>query len=146
MKKTIQEPPGELAIINGKPGITLAVLIEPNIRIDQWMREAYQTLEKFRSGISSGIGLEIVLDQNRYVETRLNNLFKNLLLGAVFVVISTAFLMGGKSALVLGFSLPLSVLMVFGGMRILEIPLHQMSLTGLVIALGMLIDNAVGGG
>ncbi len=143
VKKTIQEPPGELAIINGKPGITLAVLIEPNIRIDQWMREAYQTLEKFRSGISSGIGLEIVLDQNRYVETRLNNLFKNLLLGAVFVVISTAFLMGGKSALVLGFSLPLSVLMVFGGMRILEIPLHQMSLTGLVIALGMLIDNAV---
>ncbi len=143
VKKTIQEPPSELAIINGKPGITLGVLIEPNRRIDQWMSEARQTLEEFRSSISSSIGLEIILDQNRYVETRLNNLFKNLLLGAVFVVISTAFLMGGKSALVLGFSLPFSVLMVFGGMRLLAIPLHQMSLTGLVIALGMLIDNAI---
>ncbi len=143
VKKTRQEPPNELAIINGKPGITLGVLIEPNRRIDQWMREAQQTLEEFRSNISPGIGLETILDQNRYVETRLNNLFKNLLFGAVFVVITTAFLMGGKSALVLGFSLPLSVLMVFGGMRVLSIPLHQMSLTGLVIALGMLIDNAV---
>ena len=143
VKKTKQEPRGELAIINGKPGITLGVLIEPNRRIDQWMREAQQTLEDFRSSISSGIGLEIILDQNRYVETRLNNLFKNLLLGGVLVVITTVFLMGGKSALVLGCSLPLSVLMVFGGMRALEIPLHQSSLVGLVIALGMLIDNAI---
>ncbi len=143
VKKTIQEPPSELAIINGKPGITLAVLIEPNKQIDQWMKEAQQTLEEFRSSISSNIGLEIILDQNRYVENRLNSLFKNLLLGAIFVIATTIFLMGGKSALVLGCSLPLSVLMVFGGMRVLEIPLHQVSLTGLVIALGMLIDNAI---
>ena len=144
VKKTIQEPPNELAIINGKPGITLGVLIEPNKRIDLWMRDARETLEKFRkSSISPGIGLEIILDQNHYVEKRLNNLFKNLLLGAVLIMTTTAFLMGGKSSLVIGFSLPLSVLMVFGGMRLLEIPLHQMSLTGLVIALGMLIDNAI---
>ncbi len=143
VKKTRQEPPSELAIINGKPGITLGVLIEPNRRIDQWMKEAQQTLEEFRSSISSNIGLEIILDQNRYVRNRLNSLFQNLLLGTVLVVISTAFLMGLKSALVIGLSLPLSVLMVFGGMRILAIPLHQMSLTGLVIALGMLIDNAI---
>ena len=143
VKKTKQEPPGELAVINGKPGITLGVLIEPNRRIDHWMREARQTLEKFDSSLSRHIGLEIILDQNDYVETRLNNLFKNLLLGALLVVATASFLMGGKSALVLGFSLPLSVLMVFGGMRTFEIPLHQSSLVGLVIALGMLIDNAV---
>ena len=143
VKKTIQEPPSELALINGKPGITLAVLIESNKRIDQWMSKAHQTLEEFRSIISSDIGLEIILDQNHYVETRLNNLFKNLLLGAVFVIATAAFLMGGKSGLVIGCSLPLSVLMVFGGMRVLKIPFHQMSLVGLIIALGMLIDNAV---
>ena len=143
VKKTVQEPPSELAIINGKPGITLAVLIESNKRSDQWMSKAQQTLAEFRSSLSPGIGLEIILDQNHYVETRLNTLFKNLLLGAVFVVATTVFLMGGKSALVIGSSLPLSVLMVFGGMRVLDIPLHQISLTGLLIALGMLIDNAV---
>ena len=143
VKKTIQKPPSELAIINGKPAITLGVLIEPDRRIDQWMTEAQETLDQFRRGISSGIGLELILDQNRYVKTRLNSLFKNLLLGVLFVVVTTTFLMGKKSALVLGLSLPLSVLMVFGAMRLLEIPLHQMSLTGLVIALGMLIDNAI---
>ncbi|ABW31633.1 efflux RND transporter permease subunit [Acaryochloris marina] len=143
VKKSRRDPPSELAIINGKPGITLAVLVEPNRRVDQWMEEANQTLEAFRGTISSDIGLDIILNQNRYVETRLNSLFMNLMIGVVFVVASTTLLMGGKSALVLGLSLPLSILMVFGGMRLLEIPLHQMSLTGLVIALGMLIDNAI---
>ena len=55
------------------------------------MRAAHQTLEEFRSSAPSGIGLEIVLDQNRYVEARLNNLFQNLLFGAILVVATTAF-------------------------------------------------------
>ena len=143
VKKTTQEPPSELAIINGKPGIALGVLIEPNRRIDRWMKEAQQTLEAFRGSISPGIGLEIILDQNHYVKTRLNNLFKNLLFGGLLVVATATFLMGGKSALVIASALPLSVLIVFGEMKMFQIPLHQVSLIGLIIALGILIDNAV---
>ncbi|NEO77941.1 efflux RND transporter permease subunit [Moorena sp. SIO4G3] len=143
VKKGIQEPPGELAIINGKPGIALAVRIEPSIRIDRWMKRARQTLEEFRQSSPSGIDLQLLLDQNRYVDSRLNGLFQNLILGSLCVVVSTAVLMGWKAAIVVGAAIPLSVLMVFGGMRVLGIPLHQMSVTGLVIALGMLIDNAI---
>ena len=143
VKKGIQEPPRELAIINGKPGIALAVRIEPSIRIDHWMKRAHQTLEDFRQSSPSGISLQLLLDQSLYVNSRLNGLFKNLLFGALCVVASTALLMGWKPAIVVGGAIPLSVLMVFGGMRVLRIPLHQMSVTGLVIALGMLIDNAI---
>ncbi len=143
VKKGIEEPPDELSIINGKPGIALAVHLEPNIRIDHWMKKAHQTLAEFRQNSSKGIGLELLLDQNFYVQNRLNNLFKNLILGTLFVVATTALLMGWKSAIIVGSAIPLSVLMVFGGMRVLGIPLHRMSVTGLVIALGMLIDNAI---
>jgi len=143
VKKSIQEPPTESAIINGKPGIAAAVLMESKTRIDQWTEKTRQTVEQFQSKLPAGIKLQVIFDQSRYVNHRLNNLFQNLILGAVCVVGSTVLLMGWKSALVVGSSLPLSVLMVFGGMRLLEIPLHQMSVTGLVIALGLLIDNAI---
>ncbi|MEM6751602.1 MAG: efflux RND transporter permease subunit [Cyanobacteria bacterium P01_E01_bin.35] len=143
IKKSIQEPPKELAIINGKPGIAAAVLMESKTRIDQWTPKTRQTLEEFQSRLPTGIKLQVIFDQSRYVNHRLNNLFQNLILGAVCVVGVTIFLMGWKSALVVGSSLPLCVLMVFGGMRLLSIPLHQISVTGLVIALGLLIDNAV---
>ncbi|AOX01779.1 acriflavine resistance protein B [Moorena producens PAL-8-15-08-1] len=143
VKKSILEPPSELAIINRKPAIALAVLMDSKKRIDQWTKAAHQNLEKFQSSLPPGIELELIFDQSHYVNNRLNNLFKNLILGTLCVVGSTVLMMGWKSALIVGSSLPLSVLMVFGAMRLLEIPLHQISVTGLVIALGMLIDNAI---
>ena len=143
VKKGIKEPLVDLSLINGKPAVVMGVFIETDRRIDQWTETAHQTLAEFRESLPSGIGLQLIFDQSRYVESRLNGLFKNLFLGAICVVGSTFLLMGWKSSLVVGSALPLSVLMVFGGMRILDIPLHQMSVTGLVIALGLLIDNAV---
>ena len=143
VKKGIREPPSQLALIDNKPAIALAVLMEPNQRIDQWSKAARQTLDKFRARLPLGINLQLIFDQSRYVNDRIKDLFKNLLLGALCVVGSTVFMMGWKSALVVGSSIPLSILMVFGGMRVLEIPLHQMSLTGLIISLGLLIDNSI---
>ncbi len=141
--KGIREPPAELAIINGKPGVALAVRMEANQRIEQWTTDAHQTLQQFRQRQPAGIELETVLEQSRYVAHRLNSLFKNLLLGALFVFASTLLMMGWQPALVVGSALPLSILMVLGSMQFLGIPLHQISLTGLVIALGMLIDNPI---
>ena len=143
VKKSVVEPASEIALVDGKPAFVLATLMEPDWRIDKWTELTRQSIADFQQRLPSGIELQVVFDQSSYVENRLNELFNNLLLGALCVVVSTILLMGWKSALVVGSALPLSVLMVLGGMRILEIPLHQMSVTGLVIALGLLIDNAV---
>lgn len=143
IKKTIQQPPTESAIINGKPAIAVAVLMNSETRIDRWRKQNLKVLEKFKSTLPDGITLQIIFDQSYYVNNQLNNLFKNLILGAVCVVAATIFMMGWKSALVIASCLPLSILMVFGSMRLLSIPLHQISVTGLVIALGLLIDNAI---
>lgn len=143
IKKSIQQPPAEAAIINGKPAIVVAVLMNSETRIDQWRKQNLKVLEKLKSTLPDGIKSQIIFDQSTYVNNQLNNLFKNLILGAICVVVATIFMMGWKSALVIASSLPLSILMVFGSMRLLSIPLHQISVTGLVIALGLLIDNAI---
>ena len=141
VRKGTREPLSELALIDGKPAIVLAVLMEPSQNIDRWVQTIRQSLNDFQT--PRGVSLQIIFDQSRYVRTRLDGLFNNLLLGVLFVIASTILMMGWKSALVVGLALPLSVLMVFGGMRVLGIPLHQISVTGLVIALGLLIDNAI---
>ena len=143
IKKDIQQPPTESAIIDGKPGIAVAVLMNSQTRIDQWKEKNLEILEQFKSKLPDGISLQIIFDQSQYVNNQLSHLFKNLILGAVCVVFVTIFMMGWKSAIVVASSLPLSILMVFGGMRFLSVPLHQVSVTGLVIALGLLIDNAI---
>ncbi|MFG0336304.1 MAG: efflux RND transporter permease subunit, partial [Maioricimonas sp. JB049] len=90
-----------------------------------------------------GVELVTIFEQNNYVETRLNDLIGNLLVGCLAVVCVIWFTMGWRSGLIVGTALPLSALMVVAGMRLLDIPIHQMSVTGLILALGLLIDNAI---
>ena len=143
VKKGIVEPPTELALVDGKPGIILAVLMNSDQRIDRWASAIHQKLDKFQEKLTKGVKLETIFDQSIYVDRRLNGLLNNLLLGTLLVIGSSFVMMGWKSAVVIGSTLPLSVLMVFGGMNLFQIPMHQMSVTGLVIALGLLVDNAI---
>lgn len=138
-----QDPPTDLAWVNGQPAIVLSAQVESDQRVDLWAAQARQVLDDFRLTLSDGLDLVIVLDQSQYVQQRLNGVVGNLVLGSVLVIGVTLLLLGWKSALLVGLALPLSSLMVFGSMSVLGVPLHQMSVTGIIIALGLLIDNAI---
>ncbi|NER34612.1 MAG: efflux RND transporter permease subunit [Oscillatoria sp. SIO1A7] len=143
VKKGIVQPPSDIAIVSGRPAIALAVFVQSSQRLDRWADRARNSLDEFRQQLPRGLELQTVFDQSRYVTARLNNLIFNLMLGGVLVFSVTLFIMGWQSAIVIGLSLPLSGLILFGCMRFLGIPLHQMSITGLIVALGLLIDNAI---
>ncbi len=141
--KSITEPPTSIVIDQGKPSVTLGVLIRPNIRIDQWSRKVVSVIDRFAADLPPGIELETIFNQNDYVQTRLMGLIKNLFLGVLAVSTVVFLMMGWRSAIIVCSALPLSAMMVLTGMRYLEIPIHQMSVTGLIVALGLLIDNAI---
>jgi multidrug efflux pump len=143
VEKGIRRPSTDLALVAGRPAVTVAVFVESDYRIDRWARMARSEVAQFADQLPTGIGLEVVFDQSEYTEQRLDNLMSNLALGAAAVVVVMLLMMGWRSALIVSLSLPLSSLMVLAGMSFLDIPLHQMSVTGLIIALGLLIDNAI---
>ncbi len=143
VERTIADPPESLAIVAGKRAIVVGAFVRPNNRIDLWSNDIQLAMDEFESQLPSGIVLDRFFDQNAYVATRLSTLLMNLLLGGLAVFLVIFFLMGWRSALVVSIALPLSAMMVLFGMRMMEIPVHQMSITGLIIALGLLIDNAI---
>ena len=143
VRKTITEPPNELALINGHPGSALAIFVESDYQIDLWTKLAESAIEKFRKELGIGLKLEIIFNQSNYIETRLKSLILNLLMSGILVFLMTVFLMGWKSAIVVILVLPLSICMVLGMMIFLNVPLHQMSITGLIVALGLLIDATI---
>ena len=143
VSKGVSSPANELILISDRPAVTLGVHLESGNRLDIWTKNADKILAKFQSELPDGIKLQTVFAQSGYVENRLNGLITNLILGAGLVFLVTLLMMGWRSAIIVGTSLPLSVLMVFGWMNWMGIPLHQMSITGLIVALGILIDNAI---
>ena len=143
VEKTVRTPAEELAIVSGKPAVVLSAQVESSFRVDLWAVEARQVLADFENELSDGLSLNVVLDQSQYVQQRLNGVIGNLLLSSALVILVSLFMLGWRSAVIVGLALPLATMSVFGCMKVLDIPLHQMSVTGLIIALGLLIDNAI---
>ena len=143
VQRTIADPPDSMAIVEGQPAIVVGGFVRPSSRIDIWASDLATKLDKFESQLPAGLLLDRMFDQNEYVSSRLTTLTSNLLVGALAVFLVVFLLMGWRSALVVSIALPLSAMMVLFGMRLMEIPIHQMSITGLIIALGLLIDNAI---
>ncbi|PSN11185.1 acriflavine resistance protein B, partial [filamentous cyanobacterium CCT1] len=143
VSRGVRYPLSDQALIGGKPAVVVGVMMQSGQRIDQWGARAQQAIADFRDRLSDGIALDVIFDQSGYVEARISTLMVNLVLGALLVVGVTLVAMGWRSALVVGSALPFSVFAVFIWMTLLGVPIHQMSVTGLIIALGLLIDNAI---
>lgn len=143
VRKGIANPPRRLALVDGRPAISVGVLVRSDQRIDLWAAKADAVIRQFASELPPAIGLKRVFEQSVYVEHRLATLSMNLFVGAAAVMLVIWLMMGWRSSLVVGSALPLASLIVLAGMRWMEIPIHQMSVTGLIIALGLLIDNAI---
>lgn len=143
VRRATPEPVTSKALIDGQPAIVVSVMLRPEFRIDHWDASAQLLLSKFQRQLPDGIQLETVMEQESYVSQRMNALVGNLWLGVSAVAIVTFLFLGWRSSLLVTATLPVASLMVLAGMRALEIPIHQMSITGLIIAMGLLIDNAI---
>jgi multidrug efflux pump subunit AcrB len=143
VSRGIRDPLTHQAIIGGQPAVVLGVMMQSGLRIDQWGAQARSVIEDFRSRLPDGIRVDVIFDQSGYVENRISGLMLNLVIGAGLVIGVTLVSMGWRSALLVGSALPLTVCVVLGAMTVLGVPIHQMSVTGLIIALGLLIDNAI---
>ena len=141
--RVIADPPAQLGQIDGQPALLVGAMVRQNSRIDSWRKNLQVVLDEFHQTLPPSIALNTVLDQNRYVQARLTELMSNLILGSLAVLLVVCVLMGWRNALMVSTALPLVSMAVLSGMRIMSIPIHQMSVAGLIIALGLLIDNAI---
>jgi multidrug efflux pump subunit AcrB len=141
--RTVLEPPSTLAFADGARTIVVSTTMEPGGRVDRWSELGRAEIEAYRAELPDDVGLEVVFDQNTYTAERLGDLAGNLGTALAIVMVVLVFFMGVRSAITVGIALPLTIAMVLAGLKYLDIPLHQMSVTGLIISLGLLIDNAI---
>ncbi|WP_420433147.1 efflux RND transporter permease subunit [Hyphobacterium sp.] len=142
IERGIRTPASSMAYFNGDRVIYVAGFLQPELRVDVWSDRARDVVAAFADE-NPGISVDIVFAQSDYVESRLNGLSVNLGYSALIVFAVLFLLMGWRAALIVGSALPLTVLFVLFLVRVFDEPLHQMSVTGLVVALGLLIDNAI---
>ena len=137
------QPIPDLAIVNGRDAIVLGVMVDNQKRVDLWTDQCQNEIDKLVSQSSDDFLVEPLFLQSDQIRQRMDGLLKNLAIGTVAVVLIVFLFMGWRCMLVVAVSLPLSACVVVFGLRFLGIPIHQMSVTGLIVSLGLLIDNAI---
>ena len=143
VSKSVLDPPSAITMIDGQRAIVLGAMVSDEIRVDHWADQLEAALKEFQNEKFDDVNVAILFSQREHIDFRMQTLWGNLGKGTAAVMLVVLVLMGWRSMLVVGAALPLSALMVLFAMRVMSIPIHQMSVTGLIIAIGLLIDNAI---
>lgn len=141
--KAQQTPPASLAITEGRPGILLGIAMNDGLQVDRWSRDFDSFLADYRTRAPSGIEIATSYDQAGYTEARLRSVIGNLAIGVALVLLVLLFTLGMRAAAVVAVILPLCTLLSLQVMYLIGLPIHQMSVTGLVVALGLLVDGSI---
>jgi len=102
-----------------------------------------KVVDRMKTRMPEGLEFQVLSDQPTAVEHRIHHFVRCFIEAVVIVIIVGLFLMDWRSALVLATAVPLTVAMTLIGMQLLHIPLQQISIASLIIALGMLVDVPV---
>jgi multidrug efflux pump subunit AcrB len=138
-----QTPPTSAVFTEGRPGILMGVAMNEGLQVDRWSKDFDVFLDDYRKKAPAGVEISTSYDQAVYTEARLRDVLVNLAIGMLLVLLVLLFTLGLRAAAVVALILPLCTLVSLILMYQIGLPIHQMSVTGLVVALGLLVDASI---
>jgi multidrug efflux pump subunit AcrB len=135
--------PSYLAYYDTKPVIFLTVEQRSNTNIFALTEAIDEEILAFKQTLPDTIKTAMLFKQSEGVENRVNGFFDNLWQGLVLVGVMSLIFLGLREAIVVIIAIPLSFLIAIGWLDFAGFGLQQMSIVGLIIALGLLVDNAI---
>lgn len=135
--------PSYLAYYDGKPVVFLTAEQRANTNIFALTQAIDNEIADFQKTLPDSIKIETLFKQSDGVENRVNGFFANLWQGLVLVGLMSLIFLGMREAVVVIVAIPLSFLIAIGWLDFAGFGLQQMSIVGLIIALGLLVDNAI---
>ena len=137
------EVPPQIIRFNGERVFTVGVSVTSGLNVVKVGELVDQQIQKLLETLPLGVELHPIYRQHRVVSNAINTFFRNLMLSVATVVGALCLFMGWRAGTVVGSILLLTVLGTIALMALLNIELQRISLGALMIAMGMLVDNAI---
>ncbi len=133
--------------INGQESVELAVYKEGDANTVTVSRRVHDALDSFQSesGVLLGhTGMQVVFDQSVFIRESVSEVLNTAIIGGFLaIIILFLFLRSPQSTVIIGLSIPISVVSTFFLMFVSDVSLNIMSLGGLALGIGMLVDNSI---
>lgn len=135
--------PRTIVHLDGKPAVGLVVYKDGGSNTVTVTRQLEQTLTDLRNEFPD-VTVRLVAAQAKFVEDALSNLSQEIVIGgALAILLILLFLRDWRTALAIGLVIPLSVLIALTLLQMLDVTINILSLGGLALAVGLLVDNAI---
>jgi len=143
VRRGFVDPPQPMFRVNGQPAIGLAIAMRDAGDVLALGENVRQEMAEIKSNLPVGIEPVLVADQAVTVDVAIND-FMTSLWQAIVIILACSFVsLGIRPGTVVALAIPLTLAIVFAVMEILGIDLHRISLGALIIALGLLVDDAM---
>ncbi len=129
--------------LDHEPSVTLSIQKRSGENILRIADEVKQILQKFQSKLPAKTSYVILADQSTEIRSMVSDLENNIIAGLLLVIAVLYFFMGARNGLLVGIAIPLSMLLSFSILSMLGYTLNMIVLFSLILALGMLVDNAI---
>ncbi|RTL57071.1 MAG: efflux RND transporter permease subunit [Rhodocyclaceae bacterium] len=137
------DPPSPQMRIDGKPAVAFGVVIAKGGNVPELGARVGKRMKELQSTLPAGVDVHVVADQPEVVRSSIE-LFVHSLAEAVVIVLAVSFLsLGLRTGTVVALSIPLVLALTFLLMKVFGVDLQRISLGALVIALGLLVDDAI---
>lgn len=131
------------SLSNGKKAVTLAVIKQADENMDN-MKEALKEVTDYFASVYPDIEFSVSRNQTELLDYTISNLKQNLSLGFLFICIVAVLFLGDiKSPAVIGLSMVVSLVVSFLFFYLFKMSLNIISISGLILALGMMIDSSI---
>jgi len=129
---------------NGKPAIPIGIFLQPGANALDTSEEVNQRLEEMSKSFPSGVTYTIPFDTTQFVRVSIREVVKTLLeaMALVFLVVFV-FLQNWRATLIPALAVPVSLVGAFGGMYALGFSINTLTLFGMVLAIGIVVDDAI---
>ncbi len=141
--RTVADPPTSTMRFNGRPALGLGISMAEGGNILDLGERVAARLAEIEPGLPLGVQVSPLNDQSKVVAADISD-FQDSFLEALAIVLLVSFVsLGWRTGIVVAISVPLVLAGVFVGMKLLGIDLQRISLGAMVIALGLLVDDAI---
>lgn len=143
VRRGVVDPPTSKMRFNGREAVGLAVSMRKGGDVIRLGEQLTATVARIQANLPVGVEIYAVSDQPRVVAQSVHEFKKSLLEAVAIVLVVSFFSLGLRTGLVVALSIPLVLALTFLVMYVLGIELQRISLGALIIALGLLVDDAI---
>lgn len=139
-----EQEPRSMARLDGRNSVSLIVQKQSGVNTVDVVEKVRARLGEYSKALPAGVSAEVIRDQSTFIQASVHTVEEHLVFGAILAsLVVFLFLRNWRSTLIVSLAIPCSLIATFAAMKYLGFTLNNMTLLGLTVSVGIVIDDAI---